>query len=323
MRSAPLLPLLLLASSVHAQVFTDPVDDLVRQAYTNVRTTYSGYAFELTGKESYGKITRPLHAVLYWRVGYDARTGKDSAAQVDLTLYERTADGNERPTLRIVGDGVSLYRYDILRSEVAITTYGFYGLSAPSAYPGSDAPKLLAQLRTATPGPAAYLVRLLSEINPRSATPSDDSIQRYREWLPGRTGSRFDAMPYPTLQNEFGKPVDPYALKSTDHVGDPITGRVFLRGNEKAQTYAFYGVFPGTDRTATFTLEDGRSDEEKRLAPDSPRWRVKLVNVAQRTADRMLDLVLDPAAGAIPAWAFIPLKGADATRYRPVNPGGH
>ena len=318
------MPALLLASVASAQGVTTSLEDEIREAYRNFRTSGSTYTFELTGQEIYGRIVRPLHAVLYYRLGRDARTGGDSAVQVELDVFERNRDGSERYAQRIVGDGTNLYRYDLDRGEVMTTTYGFYGLNVPPRYPDSDAPKLLAQLRTATPGPAAYLVRLLGELNPRTpdfeAWSRTPATQLFTEWLPGRTGRIFDTVPYPLLKNSDGERVQEPSI--TDVVTDPITGRLFSRGDEQAQKYAFYGFDrPNTDRTVAFTMDDPRSDEEKRRNPD-PRWQVRSVNVAQRSADRTLDLTLTPGSSASPAWAFVPYTGAEAAKFRPMNVGG-
>ena len=310
MRIALLRSTLALGSLAAAQVFTQTLGDEIREAYTNFRTGTVGrpLVFELKGWDVYGKTATPLHARLYWKLDYDPRTRRDSFARVELDVLAPTKDGGERYTMRIVGDGVNLYRYDLDRGEVTTTTYGFYGPNPPEAYAGSDAPKLLAQLRTAAPGPYAYLVRLLSEINP-----SDPSFtQRYTDWLPGRKGLIFDFVPKPLRD-------DSAEIRETHTVTDPITGRVFVRGFDQAQKYAFYGLDRlSPDRTAVFTM----MPDPDRSTESNPIWVVQSVDFAQRMPGRMLDLALTPKVGAAPDWAFAPYTGTDAARFRPMNAGG-
>ena len=283
MRIATLLPLLVVTPLAYAQTFPgDASEERFKSAYQNVRVG-TEYVYELTGSDSYGRVTRPLHAFLYLRMGLDPRTGGDSAAWVELDVYETKKDGTERMAMRIVGDGTTLYRYDLDRGEVAATTYGFYGTQPPRDYSGSDMTKLIAQLRTATPGPAAYLVRLLAELNPRTPTYSSGNhlpeTQRFAQWLPGRQGATIE-----------------------------------VKENEKRNVvYGFED--PNPKQIVSFIMEKGRDENDG-------AWRFTSLYFTQKSADRTLDFSLTTGLG-VPTWAFLPYTGADAARFRPVNPGGH
>ncbi len=302
MRVTLFLSTLAFAPLVSAQtVLRNGPEILVREAYENQRQNDS-LVFDMRGIDANGTISTPIHAVLYWRLSADSRTGLNSRAQAELDIYEGTATG-EALWMRIVGDGTSLHRYDVSRREVSTTTYGFFGPTPPGGYSGSDAPKLLAQLRTVTPGLTAYLVRLLDEMNPSGANYAD----RYADWLPGHRTQIFDTVPLPIRQMA--------TVREADTVRDPITGRIFLRGDDE---WVFAGMENrATDRTVTFHMVDENNHEEG----TTPKWIVQTVNVAQRTSTRFVDLTLTPNTGIAPSWAFVPYTGDQAAAFRPIAAG--
>lgn len=300
--SALALTTLALAGSASGQttVSTGP-EILVREAYENQRTN-ADLMVEMRSTDTIGSVSVPIHAILYWRLSTDSRTNLTSRAQAELDIYQTTNSGDSL-IMRIVGDGVSLYRYDVARREMSATTYGFYGTTPPGNYSGSDAPKLLAQLRTATPGLTAYLVRLLDELNPAGVNYGD----RYADWLPGHPNLLFDSVPEPIRQVS--------GVREADTVHDPITGRTFVRGDDE---WMFEGMdSTSTERTVAFHMVD----ENEHADGTTPKWIVQTVNVAQRSrTGRVVDLTLTltPSTATTPSWAFVPYSGAQAAAFRPV-----
>ena len=287
------------ASFAHAQTVVTGPEAMVREAYENQRQN-SDLVLEMRGTDTRAGSTATIHAVLYWRLSADPRTNQSSRAQVELDVSDVNAKGEDVLRMRIVGDGTSLYRYDVARREVSTSLYGFYGTTPPAGYAGSDAPKLLAQLRSATPGLSAYLVRLLEEMNPAGSGYAD----RYADWMPGRRKMTFDEVPMPPRRTTGNS--------LFDTVTDPITGRAFMRN---ADEWMFVGMDSlGTDRTVAFRMVDENAHAEGTY----PRWVVGSLNVAQRAPNRVVDLTLVPNSGTAPAWAYSPYTGAQAAAFRPI-----
>lgn len=322
MRAKLLFPALLLASVAAAQTtVVDLGPTQITAAYQNfAQDAYAHWlvypndalTFDLTGTEATGGTTIPIRALLYWRISRDPRTGTNSRAQVELDVYDMAQKGTPL-SLRIVGDGATLYRYDMARSTVSTTAYSFPGTRVPAAYAGSDAPKLLAQLKAATPGFASYLVRLVAEMG----LSGGESLPNATDWLPvspavGRLRRTFDEVPVPMYR--------PNKVIEASTVTDPVTGNLFVRGDDP---FVFYGMdSTATDRTVTFHLADPTANA------DNPRYEVQNVTLSRRASDRLVNLrltppVIGPAALTSPAWTFVPFTGTQAAAFRPVNAGGH
>lgn len=300
MRATLLLSALGLATVAAAQRPPEIHDAAIWDAYQNFRASGDELKFEMTSTDSFGSATNPVHVVMYYRLSNDPRTGKKSRAEVDLGIFTPTKAGDVL-TMRIVGDGTTLYRYDLGRREVSTTTYGFYGDREPAGYSGSDAPKLFSQLRAVTPGVANYGSRLLAEIDPAGI----DYAARYGDWMPGRSRLFFDEVPAP-IRTSTG-------VLQADTVTDPITGRVHVRGDDQ---YVFFGMDRSdTDRTVAFHMIDSDGDPGN----GTEVWQVQTVNVAIRAANRLLDLTITPTASTIPAGAFQPYSGAMGASFRPVT----
>ena len=315
MRPFCLFAALCAAAAVAAQAPTDQHEIDIWEAYQNSRQADS-MVFEMRGAEQYGKVSSSVHAVLYLRRSVDPRTGLASRAQADLTIFRPTKDG-ETPSMRLVGDGVNLFRYDIDRHEVSTTTYGFYGDKAPSLYKDntrSDMPKLLAQLRAVTPGLATYLVRLTSEMNPAG----DDFAARFTAWAPGLieladpsdpTGQRKIS----GLHGLYFSQV-PLSARVGNTVTDPITGNGFTQDGNK---YVFFGYEKDApERTAAVDLYEPDPDNHKGV------WQVRSVSVALNSPGRRVALNIVPTAtDDIPSWAFQPYSGADGASFRLITRG--
>ncbi len=306
MRASLLFSALALASVAAAQRPTDYREAMVWDAYQNFRSN-DLLKFEMTGTDTVGKVTTPVHVVIYYRLSTDSRTGRKSKAEVDVDVYTATSSG-EVLTMRIVGDGKTLFRYDIPRREMTSTTYGYYGNVEPANYVGSDAPKLFSQLRAQTPGVASYAVRLLVEMNPAGL----DFSPRYADWLPGRARMFFDEVPVPL--RHLADPIE------AETVTDPVTGRVYLRGDDR---YVFYGLDRvDTDRSISFHLYDADGDPEN----GTELWEVQTMDVGLRSGNRLLALqvvpnMINPLLPDYPAGTFQPYSGTLGAQFRPVTRG--
>ena len=316
MRLPFLFAALALASLAAAQEPTGPHERNVWDAYLNLRAN-DDLRFELRGTDASGSVSTSIHAVLYWRLSEDARTGLKSKAQVELDVYRLNAKGEDEIVYRIVGDGTTLYRYDMAKLEVAATTYGFYGTQAPERYVGSDAPKLISQLRAAIPGPAAYVARLLSEVNPAGA----DWTSRFTSWDPGTLALDFDeawnsvADDAKTPSGGMRKNPNIPEIASDDVLIDPLTEAPYVRGDAKSLWF-FYRVAQNAPRqTMAVHLRDDAADGE------APYWVLDSWRMTKATPGRLLDLALDARPETAPAWAFAPYTGKDGAKFRPISRG--
>jgi len=308
MRASLLFSALALASVASAQSI-DYAQAMVLEAYQNFRSN-DVLKFEMTGTDTVGRVSTPVHVIVYYRLSVDSRTGRKSKAEIELDEYATTATGDVL-TMRLVGDGKTLYRYDIPRREVTSTTYGYYGNVEPANYVGSDAPKLFSQLRAQTPGVAAYAVRLLAELNPAGL----EFGARYADWLPGRGHYLFDQVPIPIRQ--------PAEIAEASTVTDPVTGKIYIRGSEKADQYVFYGLDrTNTDRSIDFHFYDADGDPENGME----RWEIQTVDVGLRTGNRLLSLqivpnMLNPLLPGFPTGTFQPYSGSLGAQFRPITRG--
>lgn len=301
-----------------AQVPGEAHEKTVWEAYQNLRTNKT-FVFDMRGREVYGKNEVLTHAILSWRRSYDRRTGLDSKVQVSLNIFDVTPK-EEVLRMRIVGDGTTLYRYDMIRKEVVTTTYGFFSDRAPDNYANtvrSDGPKLLSQLRVAAPGLASYLVRLVAEINPSGS----DFAAKHSSWVPDYPVLNDPAVPGGRkMYNYFDEILSPLRqtnnpeVPDDDIVTDPISGQPFLRGKDQ---YVFYGYGKANpERTVAFSLYDADSSEE------SQRWEVRQVNVASKTPNRFFELVITPnVVSNLSDEVFLPIGGAYGAAFRPVTRG--
>lgn len=306
MRASLLFSALALASVAAAQRPADYREAMVWDAYQNFRNN-DLLKFEMTGTDTVGRVSTPVHVVMYYRLLTDSRTGRKSKAEVDLDVYTATTTG-EVLTMRIVGDGKTLYRYDIPRREVTSTTYGYYGNVEPANYVGSDAPKLFSQLRAETPGVASYAVRLLAEMNPAGL----DFSPRFADWLPGRARYSFDEVPLPI--RHAANPIE------AETVTDPVTGRIYVRGDDE---YVFYGLDRlDTDRSISFHMYDADNDPEN----GTELWEIQTMDVGLRSGNRLLALrvvptMISPLLPDYPVGTFEPYSGSLGAQFKPITRG--
>jgi hypothetical protein len=149
---------------------TDPSEQLIYEAYSNLQTT-STFQLSLEGSQTIGGQTKYFASTLTWSCG--------TTAQVVMDDYDTS--GRTPQLLRhYVGDGRTLWFYDFVNQRYSGATYGTYGNRGTN--PFDDAPRLLGQLYTEANGPSVYLARLMREVNPPTG---GTLIPRYKSWAPG------------------------------------------------------------------------------------------------------------------------------------------
>lgn len=299
MRAPLLLSSFLLATIAGAQANANDA-----QVASAMRPLRSGnpLILEMTGKTVSGSRTTPFYAVLYWKTSTDPSTGKAARPQIELDVYDK---GPTAPiTLRIVGDGTTLRRYDIVGREVVSTVYGASGTSASKL---SDVARALAQLRTATPGPAAYLARLVSDLAP------GEPDATYVTWMPGVPARSLLEIPLTDVGGRRDDRVE--EVPDDDEVVEPLAGVKYVQG---ATGWTTYGLdAPNPRRTLAFEFEP---------SADGSGTTIKNVYYADRSVGRTLSFVISPKVAVlpsdVPAWAFQPYTGAQGAAFRPLaRPG--
>lgn len=252
----------------------------------------------------------PVRATLYWRLSTDPRLGSQTKAEVEIDIYDKDAN----LSVRIVGDGTTLYRYDIGKGEVTTTQYGFYGEKPPGNHdPRLEAQKLISQVRAVTPGSAAYLARVLAEVNPAG----EDSAPRFTSWDPGVPPYSFqeawDAVP-PNATTASGAQKKVPGGGFGDVLRDPLTDATYIRGDRSH--WLLYRVDEDAPRqTEAIHAEDVAADGE------APNWWIDAWRINKASPGRFLSLAVSVRAENSPNWAFVPYQGAYGASFKPVTRG--
>ena len=176
-----------------AQTPTNSIESRIYDAFVRLRANDSLY-LQMTGSTAYGNSASPFQNTLLW----EQKTLPMQSSKVQLSEYSGSTLQR-----RIVGDGNTLWSYDLNRKEFSATIYGNFSETQGQNY-NRD---LLGQLNSAGRGQSAYLIRLVRE----AYQPSGDST--YRRWAPGYE---------PTLLTVPTK--DPI----TQHPYTPILGRDYI-----------------------------------------------------------------------------------------------
>lgn len=162
-KSVLLTGLLLSACSAFGQI--KPVEQPIQQGFETLRA-HPGLQITLDGTQQIGNDQTTFRTVTYWY--QDVENGRPMA-KVEMIGYV-----NSNATFIMVGDGVTLYTYDMVRNEYASSRYGTYSGNQPQDYVNA----LLESMRSIIKGQTAYPVRLLLEVYAGEAA-------RYTTWLPG------------------------------------------------------------------------------------------------------------------------------------------
>jgi hypothetical protein len=157
------LGILACAGSVQAQI--KPQEEPIQHGFETFRS-HPGIKLTLDGVQQIGDTSTPLRTITYWY--QDVENGRPMA-KLEMQGFVAGVQ-----TYEIVGDGVTLWAYDLTRSEYSASRYGNYNGNQPAGYVNS----LLGSLRSMIKGYAAYPVRLLSESY-------GGENARYTTWAPG------------------------------------------------------------------------------------------------------------------------------------------
>lgn len=143
-----------------------PIEQPIQDGFALLRT-HPGLQVTLDGTQQIGADpATTLRTVTYW---FQDVEGGRPMAKVEMLGYV-----NGVQTFVMVGDGITLWAYDLTRNEYSASRYGEFNGNQPADYVNA----LLNTMRSMIKGQAAYPVRLLSE------TYAGENA-RYTTWLPG------------------------------------------------------------------------------------------------------------------------------------------
>jgi hypothetical protein len=155
-----------------AQEIVPVSEDNLVQSFRVLRTQ-SQLHIRVAGQTFRGSSTQGISADLYWQtVIIDNR----KVTRFELIEQYERPNGTYDVLNRLIGDGVTLSRYDALAKEISSRPYGSLNGPQPPRYVDS-----LLDLVSTTPADTAnFAVRLLRDIHS-----GDDA--RYSGWLPGNS----------------------------------------------------------------------------------------------------------------------------------------
>lgn len=242
MKVLPILILCGAAGMAGAQL--NPEADILH-AYGHLQND-SPYEFSMTGSQTQNGTTRTFASNLYWSYS----SSSSPFPQVELDDYDTTS-GSMVLLRRFVGDGRTLFFYDLQKRRVMASLYSYYGANAPTnVAPPVDGypPILLAQLYAETRGPSSQLVRLMREINPGTDPVSYPS--HYESWAPGYAPS------VPPTSPPTPDPLVPTRQYSS---GGSVEWVVYGLSNPKPNrsvAFKLYNVNPDPTGVPDYTLEE-------------------------------------------------------------------
>ena len=186
---------------------------------------------QLQGSILYHGNSVPLITNLSWNSFLGGATGTYLTDQVEMETWV-----NGVLTKRLVGNGTTLWSYDLKNRVYSATNYGGSGTTRPGTY----VTDLLNDLNWAATSNDAYLTRLLRQIyNPVSTTSNVDDPSynpsgiTYASWMPG----------VPSVQ-----------LPATNPTTDPINNQV-VYSPSAADNFFLYNGSPR--RSITFEVLNG------------------------------------------------------------------
>ncbi len=186
----------LLATQASLAQSADPNEVVLQDALRQLSFQQTLF-LQLNGSVTFhGKVT-PVVSNLSWSAN---TAGTTPTMQVDLKSYV-----NGALVKRIVGDGSTLWSYDLKQHQYSATSYGGTpGLARPEGYVSH----LLSDLNWAATGSDGYLAKLLRQIynpanlNYESWMPGIPTIQ-LRQGIPQKDPVNPDVIYYPSAGNDF------------------------------------------------------------------------------------------------------------------------
>ncbi|QOJ10843.1 MAG: hypothetical protein HRU74_01800 [Chthonomonadaceae bacterium] len=141
----------------------------------------------MDGQDTVGSVANRFIGDLYWYSSFDALGLPVAKAELQEFL-----NGNLR--VRTVGDGVTLWHYDLARFAYNATTYGTFSGSPPPTY----LTNLIKGMGTHAEGQTTHLVRLIRETY-------DGGFAQFKPWIVGGASSLLtggQSMDDPVLGNQ-------------------------------------------------------------------------------------------------------------------------
>ena len=227
--------------------------------------------FQIAGTELIGNKTRYFSTNVFFQ---PELTGP---AKLEIDEYEIKGEQTEYVN-RVVGDGKSLWTYDMRRAKYSSVTYGFDTETRPKDVPNTTT-AVLNLVYAKSSGATSYAVRLLREIFAGDST-------RYQAWAPGCVAVEAPFAPAPGISDLL------------------VAGRTYNSrldsNNVVIQRSIVYG--PLTYQPTRFVAF--RVDYD----PASGSPSLGLINFAERNTTRVVDwaLIVSPGIQAAPAGLFRP-----------------
>lgn len=274
-----------LASLMSAQgAVADLNEPVIQDALTKFAFNQSLF-LQLNGSITYrGKVT-PLVTNLYWNT---IRSGSRQTLQVDMESYS-----NGVLIKRIVGDGDSLFSYDLLLHQYSATLYG--SNNPTQVRRDTYQVDLLNALNLEANGNDGYLTKLLRQIFTIVPTAGGGLASNFTSWMPG----------VPTFHLLQGNPVP-----------DTISPNVTYYPSAGLDYYA-YNTTP--KRTIVFEIaSDTTVDETGRSVNGLVNVYFNQMETINRFG-RLIQWVITPYSGfAFSTSQFVPYSGQDLRGWRVV-----
>jgi hypothetical protein len=253
-----------------AQSPVDTNEQRIYNAYVRLRANDTLFV-QVTGYEAIGSHQKGFNNSLYW--------SHEAAPTSTKTELQEFIDGVQ--IRRVVGDGNSLWSYDLKRKEYAASIYGNY-----TDTPGQNYERTLLGLLNGTArGTSSYIARLVREVY----QPGDTA--GYRSWAPGYVPTQL-----------------------TTVTNDPIVStRVYAPSS--SNVYIAYGTDQATtNRSLVFELTYNSIDDDYDLTHVFYAERSGQGPTARLT-DWTMDVVPSPTTDPE---NFVPYPAETMSTWRPV-----
>ena len=204
-----------------AQVAVPNPNEAVLQNALSQMSQQPSLYLQLNGSITFHNKVTPLITNLAWS---NSTVGTTQLLQVDIETY---VNGVE--TKRIVGDGNTLWNYDLSLHQYSATSYGGTpGLARPEYY----LQNLLSDLNGAATGNDGYLTKLLRQIYTQP-------VSNYTSWMPGVTCYQLPQGGYPVAD-----PVNP------DRTYYPSASDDYYLYNASPKRTIVFEIAPGVSNNA-------------------------------------------------------------------------
>lgn len=169
----------------------------------------------MDGQDTVGNVTNRFIGDLYWYSSFDSLGLPVAKAELQEFL-----NGNLR--VRTVGDGVTLWHYDLAKFAYNATTYGSFSGSPPSAYLAT----LIKGMGAHAEGQTTHLVRLIRETY-------DGGFAQFKPWIVGGASA---------------------LLTGGQSMDDPVLGNQRTYVSSAAVEYAVYWTGQPANRSLVFEI---------------------------------------------------------------------